>query len=595
MQGALAPGDIDAFRLGNGGAVHLQVTFIGGGLVRLVAPAAGYEQTWEVAAGVPLNLQDMPRQESLRIELSGQGEWTLHVDASEAVEPVRCGEALETGINGGPAARLVALPARINGCIEHASDSDTFEIDPRTWADYTLFGVQASSTAAVALGVVIRDATGQSLAELMGEQGQPVRLPNLGPPLNEGPLTVEVFARQGAEVNTPYTVELRRPPGLVGPIEVEPNNTPDQATLVSELAVINGYIHRPGDTDYFRVTPPETWVVRLRATSPDGVDLQLLLDEHTTYGTTTINDTADGGEESLCSMRIGPEAPLSFGVQSRGVATTAERPYLVHFDVYSGSDFEVEPNDRPELAPASEPMNSAQFVRPLWLQLAPGIQSSTAAGHIFPSTERDVFALDVQGDPSATVTYHSVVVRLESGPLADYVLELLDDGGAIVARSERGRLGEPEVVSADISSGRYYARVSLATGEGCDVPYRLSVEQRGFPEQPVNPPEGSGESPAADDGSGATPSELTGETDEAGSPDQEQPGEGVPPDDNSLPDDGTLPDDQPAGNEQMPPSRPAPRPGYAPDTQTGNPARQGEVDRRLTPRSPDDEGLQPRP
>ncbi len=574
MQGSLVLGDVDAYRLGAGPPVSVEVNLSQGGELRVVVPSTGAVQRYELTGGAALTVADVPREEALHLVLTGQGEWTLRVDPAPLDGVPRCGFALETGETGLPGAELVAIPARVSGCIDHTADRDAFVIDPRAWAEVPLFGIRLTGAPGVAMGLNVTDSSGHSLAELMGPEGQPIQIPNLGPPLDGGPLTVEVVQRQGAGERSPYMLELRRPPGLLGAIEVEPNNTAAQATVVSEIGVINGYIHRPGDTDYYRLQPSETQVVRLRADAPELVDVQLLLDEHTAYGTATINEQGEGGQEALCSMRVGPEAPLHFAVQGVGVATTADSPYLVHFDLYSGADFEVEPNDRLEMTASQEESGDEQSSRTVWFQLAPGIQSATAAGHIFPANERDVFAMQIAGDPSASVTYHSVIVRLDPGPLADYSLELLDDRGAIVSRSERGRMGEVEVVSADLSSGRYYVRVSMTEGDGCQTPYRLSAEQRGFPPPPVPaaaPEEGSGASEGSwvpDPGVMEIPPVDLEQVEGSGAPDGEAP----------------SPPPRPGGLS------PRPRPGFAPDGQTANPSgprplQIREVERRPLRRS----------
>jgi hypothetical protein len=569
MEGTLALGDIDAYRLGAGPPVNVQIELEQGGELRVHVPSTGAVQRYELIGGTPLVIDDLPREEALHLVLTGQGAWTLRIDPVAAGIVPRCGFALETGEGGGAGAELVAIPARISGCIDHTSDRDEFVVSPDAWRDVPLFGIRLTGVPGVAMGMSVRDALGNSVAELMGQEGQSIQIPNLGPPLDGGPLTIEVVQRQGAGERSAYMLELRRPPGLLGAIEVEPNNSPAHATVVNEIGVINGYIHRPGDTDYYRLEPAETQVVRLRADAPEFLDLQLLLDEHTTYGTATINEEGEGGQEALCSMRVGPEAPLHFAVQGLGVATTFDSPYLVHFDLYSGSDFEVEPNDRLEMTAAAEPPAADGQSRTVWFQLAPGVQSATAAGHIFPATERDVFAMDIAGDPRASVTYHSIIVRLDPGPLADYSLELLDDRGAIVSRSERGRMGEVEVVSADLSSGRYYVRVSMTEGDGCQTPYRLSAEQRGFPPPPAP-------APAFVEGSGA--SEGSGEL-----------GLGVaeiPPIDlDQLEEIGSGDGDAPSPPPRPGSLTPRPRPGFAPDGQTANPTgpspmRVREVERR---------------
>ena len=141
----------------------------------------------------------------------------------------------------------------------------------------------------------------------------------------------------------------------------------------------------------------------------------------------------------------------------------------------------------------------------------------SASGHLFPPGDVDIFPIEVFGDDYVDATYHSVTVRLEPNGPSDYVLELLDADGAVVARSSAGARGEQERVALDLPSGDYFARVTMTAGEPCAEPYRLVVEQTAIPlgaggVDPQNPTieqriivttiaEGSGEGPDAE-GSG---------------------------------------------------------------------------------------------
>jgi hypothetical protein len=360
---------------------------------------------------------------------------------------------------------------------------------------------------------------------------------------------------------------------------VEPNDTAESATAVLSIDIINGYVHRAGDVDYYRVVPEESQVLRLVADAPPGVDLQIQLEEGSSFGPTVVNGAAAGEDETLCSVRVGPEAPLSFAINAIGPETTGMAPYVLRFDRYAGGDFEVEPNDGPEQLPPSEFLAILNEPIPVGFLLAPGIASRTAAGHIFPMADRDHVALEVAGDPAAAVTYTSVTLRLEPGPTADLVLELLDATGAVVARTNAAPLGMPETIAVDLASGRYIARVTRSSGESCREPWRLSVDQTAIPlpTDPFVPADGSGE------GSGAPALPAEGSAAVPEFPDVNAPGAEPTDLEPELP-------RRPGAQIEGLPGRPSRNRTPVPD----DPRPQGSRDATLNPRGDEPGALAPR-
>jgi hypothetical protein len=582
--GSLAPGDIDMLRLGMGAPVSLTLRSTGDAEFFVMSPTDGVRRRYVLMPNLPLTLDAVARETALALEWSGQGEWSIDIQtAAEGVE-IGCGFLGEQDSVTAPGAELVALPSVVTGCIEQAGDIDHLVLSEQALAGAPMFGVAVSAVEGVALQVGMRDAGGTLMAELIGGPGEALVIPNVGSPLVPGPVSIQVASLGGASPERPWRLEVRRPPGVLGAVEVEPNDTAASPTLVESMDIINGWLHRPGDSDHYRLTLPETQVVRMLAEAPAGVDLQILLAQQGSFGDMVIDAETTAQSESLCSVRVGPDVPFEFSIRASGTETTGASPYILHFDRYSGVDFEVEPNDLVEQLPVPDPMAvSAAGLdslgsRPVQFVLQPEQMTFTAAGHVFPDNDRDHFLLYIAGDRTANVTYTSVTLRLEPGATADLVMELLDDRGALIARADSGTVGVTETAAIDLSSGRYVVRVSRMSGRSCEQPYRL------FADLTAIPPSGQ-----VEDGSGVAPAEGS-----EGSAWPEVPvpdGLVIPTTPNVEP--GPVPDVPPRpGTAPSVPARPGGQRLPVPDVP---PQQGGSPGSTLPPRPGEGAPLQPRP
>jgi len=582
--GTLAAGDLDMLRLGMGTPVALTLTSTGESEFFVTSPTDGARRRYLLLPNLPLTLDAVTRETSLALEWSGQGDWSIDIQPAAEGAEVGCGFLREQDTVDAPGAELIAVPSVVTGCVEMAGDIDHVVVSEQALAGMPMFGVAVSAVEGVALQVGIRDAGGTLMAELIGGPGEALAIPNVGAPLVPGPVSIQVASLGGASPERPWRLEVRRPPGVLGAVEVEPNDTVAAPTLVTTMDIINGWLHRPGDTDHYRLTLPETQVVRMLAQAPAGVDLQILLGQQGAFGDMVIDNETTAQSEALCSVRVGPDVPFEFAIRSSGTETTGAAPYILRFDRYSGVDFEVEPNDLMEQLPVPDPMAvsaaglDSMGDRPVQFVLQPEQMTFTAAGHVFPDTDRDHFLLYIAGDRTANVTYTSVTLRLEPGATADLVMELLDDRGALIARADSGSVGMPEIAAIDLASGRYVVRVSRVAGRSCEQPYRLFADLTAIP--PSERP---------DDGSGEAPAE--------GSEGSAWPGVPVP--------DGLVIPATPNGEVEAVPDVP-PRPGTAPSVParpSGQrlpvpdvPARPGAgSDSTLPPRPSEGAPLQPRP
>lgn len=498
--GAATTGNADNVAFLAAGAYTLTVESAAPLVVRVEDTQAGQwvEQT---ITGGTLTLTQSARQSRIGVTIEGEGAWRLRVDAAATA----CGFAAETDSLEAPGVFVRSVPSSASGCLQTPDDVDYVRIPGEAITAAGAFGVSVTGVPGVSLEVKANDAAGNPLVDLVGGPGQDVRVPNLGAPVGGGDVTLAIRSLGGASQTDAWQLEVTRLPTVVGILEIEPNDLATQPSMIDQVAVVHGFLHRPGDVDHYVIQPAEPRVVRLRADAPDDVDLQLFIDEGVLYGPTTIDDVGVGEEEALCSLLVGPDRPFPFGVRARSVSPAITEPYLLHFELYDGLDFEIEPNNTVDTIPPSAAPDQAVAT----VALSTGSQrvGSGVSGHLFPLGDIDVFAVDVFGDPTAAATFSSVTLRLEPNAPNDYTIELVDSDGGLVARGDRGLRGEAEMVSLDLPAGRYFVRVTMGAGDPCVQPYRLSVGQTEIPPTPVPVPiaEGSGV-PA--EGSAAEPADA---------------------------------------------------------------------------------------
>ena len=437
--------------------------------------AAGYSLSKAVAED--LRLPRVSRDASLFFTVRGTGAYTLTVESlDDGRAPCGFGHEPDDAFSAG--AVMHSVPATATGCISTPDDIDYFLLPAAAFAEVPGFGLSLSPVPGVSLRVVAKDRNGTVLAEMNGDAGATIEFPNLRVPA-EGDIRFEVRSQSGANESEPYRLNLSRLPALNGTIELEPNDERIAPTMLTEIGLVNGYIHRPGDEDYYVLTTEEPTLVRLFAESPQNVDLRVEV-ETEEFGRLVINNGGPGEGERLCSVAVDADG-AAFKVSAGNFQRTEREPYLLHFEFIEGANWEIEPNNAVEdvLLLERQLEEGAGPDVALWLGDA---VVPYAQGYAFPPGDYDRFVVEVFGDPMAAVTYKSVTVRLEPSAPADYSLELVDESGATVGIANDGGVGEAEALALDLPSGLYVARVTFVDGEPCERPYRLSVSQTEIPE-----------------------------------------------------------------------------------------------------------------
>ncbi len=508
MSGEVSGSDVDIFWLGAGtGTVGIRVE--SEGTLSIVVERPQNASSWTTETdGATTPIGPLSRATSLQITVTGEGAYVLYFDEGEP--DAGCGFAREPDDAADPGAHLSSIPASVTGCLPTPGDIDVFLLPRAVLETTTGFGVGLRGAPGIAFNVqLVEAATDTVFAELVGTPGETLLLPNVSTPRGTDVL-LRVSSLVGANEAEPYTLDVRRLPPLNGVLETEPNDDVTGATGISDIGLVNGYIHRPGDTDRYLLHSPETRLVRMIAEPPDGLDLQIQLPGGE-LGPVVIDGAGAGEEEVVCSLLVDGETGTNFAVFARGTQRTGAEPYLLTFRLFDEvAAWEVEPNDAlGDVLGIDRELAGPRPAVAIWRTADEHVPF--VSGHTFPPGDLDRFVVEVFADPAAAATYTSITIRLEPNAAADYSLEIVDDEGAAVAVSDTGSIGEAETVALDLPAGRYVARVALNVGDPCQHAYRLTAQQTDFPTPATQVPtegsgdpdetaaEGSGEAAAGDD------------------------------------------------------------------------------------------------
>lgn len=492
VRGETAGGDIDVFLIAPSATPSgIVIDAEGPGRLEVRRPQDGVSTSFTFDAGEHV-LGPFERGSTLLATVRDASAYTI---ALQDEDEARCGFGREPDTREHPGVDVASVPALVRGCITAVDDVDVFHLSAEALAEVDGMGIEVSGVEGVSYLARIETESGTVLTELSGGPGEALRLPNLAAPAH-GSARIVISSLSGANEAMAYELQLRRLPPLNGTIELEPNDEPMIATPVERIHLINGYLHRPGDKDVYRILVEEPTLARLLVDSPQDVDLQLEVPGGP-LGTLIIDDAEAGEQERVCSLRLEPgDEGTVLSVFARSVGMANLEPYLIQFQLLDSEEWEVEPNDQlADVLAAIPPSASRGDGPPIGLWRTPESVSSQVSGYAFPPGDVDRFVIEVFGDPRAAVTYTSVTLRLEPNGQSDYSLEVLDEDGAAVAMANTGGVAEMESVRLDLPSGRYVARVKLEEGDACALPYRLSVLQTALPGSPESDEETEEERP----------------------------------------------------------------------------------------------------
>lgn len=259
--------------------------------------------------------------------------------------------------------------------------------------------------------------------------------------------------------------------------EVEPNDTPRQATQITVNATVRGVIGTAGDTDFFAFAIARPTVLDIRLSAAEGIDHGFTIGAIDHAGFTplkTVDDGRHGAPERMCNFHA---APGGYAVMVRhrdaiGAATRGRPYHLVIDGRPARPNEEREPNDAPS---AANPIVVGQEMRGYF---SPG-RNPENRRPTAEFREEDWYSIDVPADGASEASL--IDITLVGSPSINALVCLHNRSGAVLGCADKNGVGGDEsLMGAPLdSTGRYYIMVAaLDNAANGNIPYLLTVRVR---------------------------------------------------------------------------------------------------------------------
>jgi len=450
FMGTLTVGDIDTWRIKAkaGTIVDIEVAPEGFDVIVDFSPIdkdSGrrfYDSKPANEAEVLTNIRLTPQGGFLTVR--GRNEETVRYVVTIRRRMTSAGTILEEEPNDTVSmAQMVVGAQKIEGTTNPAGDVDFFRLSV-TGPSYVecQFSGKASE-------MMLMDGT-KTLWSGVAAAGSPLRSAVFGS--SDVGIFLRIQGLDALEDVASYTCQVSAAESLSG--EIEPNDTIEQAQLIQDISSpLDFTFSSSSDVDFFRIrqggASALAYSVRVTAASGVGPRLQIL----TPAGVPRDQVVLDGA--TACGFTVSPGEDFFVRVSHDGTAPNYPAGYQLAFSTYSASEIEREPN---------QTLATAQ----------PVLFGTRVLGHIFPSTDVDVYRIEVPSVPGVTDLAGKIAIVVDPGYIAQLSLKVQDSEGYEIAQSASVHFSRPMHLAFDAPHGVYYVVVSGA-GDGCVKPYAMTV------------------------------------------------------------------------------------------------------------------------
>ena len=249
-------------------------------------------------------------------------------EITAAIVPVAAGFEHEPDDDRGAANELIAGDTG-SGFIGWAGDADVWKTSIEALSAKNALDIELSAVEGLALSLEISDGIGQSITTRKGPRGGPLVVRGFVPTLAPGAPPYHYLTVRADRSNPETAYQLRVTAKLVAPdAEIEPNDTPETATLVPLDRKSLRAQWTTGDVDCFAMPPADTQrMFDVALDTPRDVDLalDLLIDGKLIE---KVDHPGKGAAEKLV-MTIPPRAHAVIRV--RGADAPGEGSYEISF------------------------------------------------------------------------------------------------------------------------------------------------------------------------------------------------------------------------------------------------------------------------
>jgi len=250
--------------------------------------------------------------------------------------------------------------------------------------------------------------------------------------------------------------------GITKGIELEPNDElADAQPLVAGEETVKALLVNPSDVDRFVIKVPPVpnaalEVLHLYAAPAPTLDLKLSANFVELGLEEQRNDGVAGQTESICNRTFTPPLTLEVAIQAALSTKEGQGPYTLYSETWPFDPTKEE----------GEPNGSTLTASVL-------TQGQPLKGFVHPAADLDVYRFSI---PPSTATTTRAHLELSKGVPMNLKMTVKDAESAVIAKADKGGVGEGEALDVDLPAGDYFVEVSALARANCDVPYELSLQ-----------------------------------------------------------------------------------------------------------------------
>jgi len=323
----------------------------------------------------------------------------------------------------GPIEITITIGESKEGTVYNLLDPTLFNF---TLSETTPVNIQFEPSSFIAEYIVqLLDAGNNSLGSLASSDGTSLNIP-VG--LGAGNYKLKVSQSKDIDAFHPFTVTLSESPEN---LEIEPNNTGDQANQIGKGQEIKGLL-LSGDADIYSFSLPYPQFVKIdfKSSSTSG-DYQIVLckgDENNPIdGTISQNGVDVSLEVGLTGGKYLVKILSAGDVDDQAL-------YTLSWSDSDKTDLEIEPNDT--------------------LEFANGIDPTTAKkGRIYSQSDKDIYGFVLSEESLFQINFTPTTTT------GDYAIRLLNGAGSVIDQKTSTN-GSFQFIKIKLPAGTYYFEVS---------------------------------------------------------------------------------------------------------------------------------------
>ena len=425
----------------------------------------------------------------VRVSCDGDGDGPYKLAVFTRV--ARSDEELEPNGVARQTSQALLAGRSLQGTLAPEADVDVFVLDFSSAAGADVWVLSVTGVPGVAMELsLLEPGVAEPLLVRRGAKDAGIVVPDLALSRLPKRTLLQLKALSGQAPDQPYVLTLAPllPPGCARqpecvdrlPVEREPNETRMTAQQLPAGKPVNGFLDSQGDVDVLELSCAPGAVLRLVATPPADVTLELQVGDGP--DTRLVEGTGRGVPVVIAGVQAST-GRLAVVLRAKGDGVKANEPWRLESSVTMDPEFEQEAGDESKLPLPGTFAHSLLRVAPL--PTSGNAVSWQRSGTLLPAGDIDAFSLDLRAKQGPQG--FELVCAGDGAP--GLTCQFLDAKGQEIVRLAAGEPDQPSHMPLSALPGMYRVVVAAEKPRMSVVPYRVTLREA--PEMAQLPAPGS--------------------------------------------------------------------------------------------------------